>query len=208
MRSSYLPGKRKESFRSTAKIVYLFCEGKKTEPNYFNSINRHFRIFLRGKYRIEIVPNEYTDPVGIVNKALEKINTIETNDKIWCIFDVNSHTEDEIQRAVAHANNKVKILLSNPKFELWFLLHYEYTTAYMKGKDLDKRLKKYIENYIKSGDTFSLMKENPVSLSQAIENARQLNDFHNQLGTPLISARSNPSTQVFRLFELLGISSY
>ena len=82
MRSGYLPGKRKESFISTAKIVYLFCEGKKTEPNYFNSINRHFRILLRGKYRIEIVPNEYTDPVGIVNKALEKYNTIENNDEV------------------------------------------------------------------------------------------------------------------------------
>lgn len=88
------------------------------------------------------------------------------------------------------------------------MLHYEYTTAYMKGKDLDKKLKKYIKNYQKSGDTFSLIKENPVSLSQAIKYARQLNDYHTQLGTPHISARSNPSTQVFRLFELLGISIY
>ena len=208
MRSGYLPVKRRESFNTTAKIIYLFCEGGKTEPYYFNSVNRHFRIFLRGKYRIEIVPNEYTDPVGIVNKALEKYNTIENNDEVWCVFDVNSHTEDEIHTAVDLADKRIEIVISNPKFEIWFLLHYVYTTAYMNGKNLDKRLKKYINNYQKKGDTFSFVKENPASLTQAIENAKKLNDYHNQLDIPLLSAKSNPSTQVFRLFELLGISEY
>ncbi|WP_278319566.1 RloB family protein [Clostridium tepidiprofundi] len=78
-------------------------------------------------------------------------------DRVWCVFDVdiNYNTNraiqskiEEIQKAKKIADkNKIKLGISNPCFELWYLLHFEYTTANFKNYDaVKKRLSRYIDN--------------------------------------------------------------
>lgn len=93
--------------------------------------------------------------------------------------------------------NKIEIILSNPCFELWYLLHFEFSTAYISTEQAVQKLEeKYIPNYQKNQSYFEQLK---THLSKAIENAQKLNRFHEGNQTPLFSTKSNPSTQVFRL---------
>ena len=208
MKINIISKPRKRAFRRPSKVLYLICEGKKTEPVYFKSIHRKYRDYLRDKYSIQVVQNKYTDPVGLVKIALEKSKYLNDDDEVWCVFDVNDHTNDELINAQNKAGSKIKIALSNPSFELWFLLHYEYSTRFENKDKVTKRLKKYINNYEKNVDTFKVLAINPNSLLDAISRAKQLNKHHKSSKTPIFSTQSNPSTQVFRIFELLKITKY
>ena len=84
---------------------------------------------------------------------------------------------------------------SDPRFELWLLLHFEGITAAILDPDLSKRLKKYLPKYEKSdGDHFAKTKNH---LQTAYENARQLSK--NREGSQV----QNPFTAVGEVVEAL-----
>jgi len=197
---------RTKPFRSPAKIIYLFCEGEKTEPIYFRMLSRKFRDLLRDKYSIQIKDTCHTDPLGIINDALQL--KIESGDIIWCVFDMNGNTDTSIKEAVQKAGKKINIALSNPCFELWFILHYDYSTAPLHTKEAISKIKEYIPKYKKNCDVINTLTSVTNSLPTAIKNAKLLESYHITAGNELFSTSSNPSTQVFKILELLGISNY
>ena len=64
---------RKQPSRSPARVLFLLCEGKKTEPYYFDAIKRRFRGEFHDKYVINLVEHPHNDPIGIVEDA-KKLN--------------------------------------------------------------------------------------------------------------------------------------
>ena len=77
---------------------------------------------------------------------------LQDDDVAYCVFDTdidpnkNKIIEEAIQLAM---KNHIKIITSSPCIELWFLLHYDYTTANMSSKNVIKRLKKFYPQYEK-----------------------------------------------------------
>lgn len=123
---------------------------------------------------------------------------LRNGDKIWCVFDCDENSNEQIYKAYKIAGKDVIICLSNPSFELWYLLHFVPIQSKLSRSEVMERLKVYIKNYDKSEDVYDLVKkERPV----AIENAKNLNKKHNKSGTELISIESNPSTQIFAIVE-------
>ena len=193
--------KRNQAIREQRKVILIICEGKKTEIQYF----RKFRVRYSN---VEVIPlhEDCTDPKNIVEAAIDK--RIEYNldlqngDGIWCVFDVDNTRNEDIINSCAHAlANEINVALSNPSFELWFLLHFKLILFYIERNEVIDQLKNYIPNYTKDMDVYPLIIDN---MDNAIDYAKKLNQRHQSNFIHLLCRDSNPSTQVFALVEFIN----
>ena len=182
-------------------LVLIVCEGGETEPNYFTSIRQEKRL---SGIIVKIVGT------GSASKKLIEIArdlvSKEKYESVWCVFDCDDH--QEIPQAFEMAKkNGFRIAFSNPSFELWYLLHFEYYSANIHRKKVKHKLNGHIKNnynreYKKSMDMYPLILENQP---EAIERARKLRQFHDDNNR---DERDNPSTSVDLLIEYLNNLSH
>ncbi len=117
-----------------AKNIFIFCEGKRTEYNYFN-------YFKEIDSRINIVvyklsSDENNSPWGLFNLA--KKNILETDskydfreeiDEVWLVFDTDKddfNSRDKQIKQVYEECSKLNnwfVAQSNPCFEVWLYYH-------------------------------------------------------------------------------------
>jgi len=190
---------REVGLREPQSILVIVSEGEKTERKYFSNYRK------RGcGLKIETPNTSKTDPIGLVEFAQRQIKNYELepdkDDEVWCVFDVDEN-EENITEAVdkAEANN-IKIALSNPCFEIWFLLHFELRQTKLSCDDTINNLKKHLPDYSKNEDVFYEIVDNRKN---AISHAKKLNEIHQKRNNELYSPESNPSTQVFKLVEYI-----
>ena len=94
-----------------------------------------------------------------------------------------------------------KVALSNPCFELWFLLHFSYTTGFLADYSaVHQKLLKHIPHYKKKSDVFGLLEN---KMTDAISNGKKLKKHHDGVGVAFKAATTNPYTNVFELVEQL-----
>lgn len=194
--------RRRTGSRRENKFIFIVGEGECTEPNYFDKINLELR-YSGVSLKTPRFPE--TDAIGLVNRAINLKKNRECNislkegDEIYCVYDVDENRDVDLEAAnrLAEANG-IKILLSNPCFEIWILLHFEPTAKAYQRDELYFQVKKYIKNYEKCKEIYSLIKPRQKT---AIENAKRLNYAHDENGISLSCRRCNPSTQVFRIIE-------
>ena len=183
--------------RRLHKIFVIVCEGKETERQYFN----RYKKWGCG-LKIETPNTNATDPEKLVKFAKnqsEKYNlNLKSGDGIYCVFDRDDNTNEIIARAFKKAGTDIKMCLSNPSFELWFLLHFVYYESSLSNPELIQKLKKHIPNYRKDEEYYD---ELLSKRDDAIKNAKKLNGVHHKMGVDLNSINSNPSTQVFKIVE-------
>jgi len=191
---------RREKFRKPRRKVIIVCEGEKTEINYFNGLRTR-------NSGVEIISvHGGTHPKHIVKYAEERMGMkwsidFDEGDGVWCAFDVDENTNSDIKDTYEHAKTKnIQIALSNPCFELWFLLHYKQIFSQISRQDTVKELKTFIKDYEKNEKINHLLKD---KLFTAISSAEKLNEIHQKKGVELISRDSNPSTQVFKLVKFI-----
>jgi hypothetical protein len=192
--------KRKVGIRKPYRFVVIICEGEKTEILYFKNFNERY-----SGVKVEPLHKKCTDAKNIVKFAEQQIAEysldLDEGDGIWCAFDVDEKTNSQIKDAISHAKTKeIGVALSNPSFELWYLLHYKSIFASITRENVNFELKKYIKNYSKNTDVFNLLSPNQ---SNAIKNAENLNRTHFKNQIDLESRESNPSTQVFQLVNFI-----
>ena len=100
---------------------------------------------------------------------------------------------------VNNQNESISFIVSNPTFEIWFLLHFKYTTkAYLNGNAVISELKKYIPDYKKSMDCYLKCGD---KIAKAINNCVKHKKFYSDLKWP--SVECNPRTDMGELMELL-----
>jgi len=194
-------------FRGTreTKAVLIVCEGKKTEKKYFTD----FKIYKKLSATIKICGSERcgSNPVSIVDFTLKEAENFEY-DEVWVVFDMDQHKN--ISEAINYAfTNKIKIAFSNPCFEIWYLLHFRYSLAFIDRNETEKELKnKYLAGYDKS---FSYYKQTLKYQGEAIKNAKLLEKHHiDNNNKPVYKGKENilfdnPSTTVYKLVEMLNM---
>lgn len=193
------PNKRKRR-----PIIYIICEGAETETLYF----KHFRA---RNCLVDIVPLESKHKAAehLVKHAKSLVSQLEyfpkDGDQIWCVFDRDANTNEELERAEQYANKQgYKIAYSNPSFEYWYLLHFEKHNGYIKDSDavIDiLKSKEYLKDYDKSIDYFfELLPYQAVALQRAKQRLEQLYSDHRII----LSRDSNPATTVSELVEYLN----
>jgi hypothetical protein len=128
-----------------ARKVYIICEGKGSEPNYFG----FFEGLSTNLQLIVIPPEEGTDPLKL--KALaERTLLVETrkftidymaSDSIWFVIDTDTWEEEgkiaslrefclSQNESVTERYSEVKpynawnVVQSNPCFEIWLYYHF------------------------------------------------------------------------------------
>jgi len=134
---------RKNSKRSSYEKVLIVCEGEKTEPNYFNELISHYKL---NTANVAIDGTCGSSPSSVFNRAIEKYQTEKNKgdsyDRVYCLFDKDSHTtyqstikniakQNVVLRNELNLTKKNKIFhasTSVPCFEYWLLLHFHYTT--------------------------------------------------------------------------------
>ena len=192
-------GRGNSGTRKRRPVVYIVCEGSATEKNYFSR-------FRTRNSLIEIKPlaSKHTAAKMLVLGAKNLIKHDpyypEDGDLIWCVFDCDSNSNEDLHDAERIAKEcGYHIAFSNPCFELWYLLHFIDQGAYLKDSsavisklDMDGRLK----GYSKSKDYYDILK--PLR-QHAVKRAQILIEKNTQAGQPLLRRDSNPHTSVVSL---------
>ena len=196
--------KRRGVARRKQKAVYLLiAEGRnKTEVTYFS----HFQDQNK-EYTLRIVKaGNNTDAYSlykVISKKWDELGLSEVKgDRAFIVIDMDADEQkaSKICDVMQKNNNKgIKLVVSNPTFELWFLLHFKYTTKhYVDGNAVIADLKRYIPNYEKNVDLFDLFEP---KTEFAIRNAEKLEDHFGEETWPSVGC--NPRTDVGELVKVL-----
>ena len=195
--------KRNAGRRPRRPVIYIICEGSETEVNYFRKFKTRY-----SNIDIRPITSQYKSAIYLVERATDTIKQEpyypEDGDQIWCVFDRNGNTNEELQKAEAIAIRRgYSIAFSNPAFELWYLLHFTDQRAYLA--DAEAVIAKLdadgcIPNYHKSGDYYNTLLP---TRQQAIDRAMALQAHHESSSLPLLHRECNPCTTVAQLVELL-----
>lgn len=154
--------KRNIHSRKSKRVILIAYEGNnKTEKIYFNNFSGRDKDYI-----IKPVPGNETDPINLVKQTIQKNNelalSLTEDDKAYCIFDadIKPNKNKQIISAIKLAkDNNIIPIVSTPCVELWFLLHYEYTTAMINSEDVIERLKKHYPKYEKNCNIYPDIKD-------------------------------------------------
>jgi hypothetical protein len=174
---SFKPGRSLSALRRTAgtrlplKRIVIVCEGEKTEPEYFRGLQKRHKLLTLA---IEIVSGKVA-PTSVVEEGRRQFRQLDDRrDEVWCVFDTESLLQAEsVARAADMArSNGLKLAVSNPAFEYWYILHFERTDSpFHDATDTLDRLKHHLPEYDKSVPVFEAL---VARIPTAIENAQQL----------------------------------
>lgn len=187
--------KRIQKTRSENRIFLIVCDDKKTSPHYFEKFNHRY-----SRVKIETPDSGGLDPLNLVKHTKKLLNgkfshlNLKAGDAAWCVFDRDEIPKDSLLEAHRLARqSKIQTCLSNPCFEVWYLLHYIHCNSCLVdcGSVISK-LNTYIPKYRKNQYYFDELKPN---MSDAIARAEKLLEQHEYNDSDLMSREGAPSTQ-------------
>jgi len=160
---------------------FVFCEGE-TEEAYV--------AFLRSEYRVPIEIDTKVAGNRITEKYIanyKQRKSIHEKDITFLMYDCDvPEIVDKLQKI-----KNVTLLLSNPCFELWYLLHFQNQTAELTKRECEEKLNKYTKQYKKGLLCENIKDKILKNQDKAIERAKSLTGFE------------NPSTNIYVLAEKL-----
>lgn len=190
--------RRRINERSENKTYLIVCEGH-TEKNYFRQL-------CGGRTNVNVTLDGGQCPVGIVTYAFENA---EEYDAVICVFDHDKNQEkfSQARKMIKHPPSQYRKNLKNKKcieaasnrcFEIWFLLHFSFSTKAFDCCDdviAMLRTKTGFEKYKKADGThYKLLADKTAT---AIANARKLEKSAEASDSP------NPMTTVHHAVDYL-----
>ena len=170
--------KRKtEQFLAIKHKYYIFCEGEKTEPLYFDGFKD--AIMLNPMYMNSV----HVKTIGVAKETVrileEAVKYVEYNKiknaEIWCVYDKDSFPDADFNEVSLRANSlnrsektrrngiSYRVAWSNQCIEYWFLIHFDkYDSNNDRKSYIEYLTKKYKslgkEKYEKNDkDTFNTL---------------------------------------------------
>ena len=191
--------------RTIGRKVLIVCEGQKTERGYFEALRRSMRL---PTMRIRVVHPNATDPLTIVESTIEERAKLRSDglwfatDEAWVVFDGDEHISASLQRwnrAIQLArDNGIRLAVSNPCFELWYLIHFQDQTANLDRASACRRLRTHIASYAKS----DVLWPTPLQALTA-EAVRRSEVMLERARRDELGEFVNPSTGVHELVQVL-----
>ena len=187
----------------------IICEGKETEPNYFNGLKQKINEKFEDRVRI-VVPSIKIKGTGLNTESLVKYAKQYINQspkvygQVWVVFDKDDYTDEKFNNAIKL--NEYNSAWSNPNFEIWLLSHFKKIDMPLSKNDALKELKKQFQNsnlgkYSKNDKEIfeKITKDNRLKI--AIKNCKEIYEQFKSIST---EASKNPCTTVFMLVEDLS----
>lgn len=130
---------RKAGTLESRQKFLIVCEGKKSEPNYFNWLQRRWRVNADVK-----IIGAAGNPEGVVKHAIEYKNPPSGShayDQVWAVFDKDDFSDECIHKAFNLAEQeRIHLAFSNESFELWYLLHFNFRDTPIGRVELCQKL--------------------------------------------------------------------
>lgn len=127
---------RKQGKKQSNSTFLILCEGKQTEPNYFNALKRKQRwasVTVRGIGE------------GALRVVKEAVKEKDKFDEVWCVFDRDDIPRRQFDSALRLAEEHgIHIAYSIWCFELWLVLHFEFLKDGIERKRYETRLSEYL----------------------------------------------------------------
>lgn len=177
--------------------ILIVCEGKNTEPSYFNQ-------FRLSSATVKSIGEGY-NTTSLVNRA-KQLSIEKQYDQVWCVFDKDDFSENDFNKAIKIA--KVQgfgVAYSNQSFEYWLILHFEdHQGGGMHRRDYNGKINELLKPFNVTYDGNKRVSESFFELldkriNLAITRAeRNFNQFDN-----INPAKEESSTTVFELVKEL-----
>ena len=180
----------------------IICEGKQTEPNYFEGLKR--RLNQRYEDRINIVPYIKVKGTGMNTESLVKYAQKIVNQsykmygQVWVVFDKDEYSDEQFNNAIKL--NEYNSAWSNPNFEVWILSHFKKLNKSMTKVETLKQVTKEFSKiglgeYKKNDKELFTKISGEGKMEKAIKNCEEVYE----LMRGQAPASSNPTTTVFML---------
>lgn len=147
--------KRKENIRKQKSSNWLIvCEGKETEPNYFEGAVAAINELIEDDYKLKVkIVGKGMNTTSLVKSTQDILNEIDEYKistipygKIFVVFDKDSFKASDFDDAIKMCKNNGYIpLWSNQAIEFWFLLHFNYIDSKISRKDYAKKINEYFK---------------------------------------------------------------
>lgn len=194
--------KRNRQNRKEKPMIIITAEGRnETEARYFNGFKTPDCPYIIKFHKT----GHLTDPTKLAESIRKRWDDeeadVRTGDMAFVVVDLDNKEgkAKEIQQLVAK-NRVEKFIVSNPCFEIWYLLHYEYSTrSYMNADAVIKELKKHYPGYEKTSDMHTLLKD---KMKEAIARAERLENYHDAEEHQHPDVNCNPYTDIHKLVKL------
>ena len=188
-------GRRSRPKRQPARRILVVTEGTRTEPQYIERLNT----YLRSKASTTIVKpvGVGQDPFRVVEKCVELRDAAADGEKAYdicvCLVDVDSHSTLENAVRLA-ARERIYLLISNIKFEVWLRWHAEDKRSALTSSQLDERTR-----------TLKLINDKTIALHFPFEAVQAACSIARQADPNMESGRKgpNPSTAMPILVDLM-----
>jgi hypothetical protein len=185
--------------------ILIACEGAACEKGYFEAVRMDLRL---PQGRITVLPHAGTDPLSVVNAALEGLREAKADrswdpalDEAWAVFDVDDKRRDEPGQwndAIQRAGDRIRLAISSPAFELWYLIHFQDQRGCLDRVQARRLLEKHLPSYEKSQAIYSVLKP---TTSCAMRRSNELDEMHRRDRPDQL--HPNPSTGVAILVQRL-----
>ena len=200
---------RLKSKRQAPANYLIVCEGKKTEPNYFNGLKRKINEKYGNKVDV-LIPNIDVKGAGMNTTSLVKYTQKTVNHankvygQVWVVFDKDDYNDEQFNSAIDIA---IIIAWSNPNFELWLLAHFKKVNRYISKDDVLQELSKEFQknglgNYTKNDINIFDKVTSEDKLHTAIKNCEYM-EMLNKNGQ---ASDRNPMTRVYKIVD--GLKEY
>jgi hypothetical protein len=178
------PFSRKEADKD-AKSIFLFCEGKKREYQYF----QYFRE-MDSRINIlvyELAANENNSLAGLLKIAQSCIIKGEENpkpkydfqegDEVWLVIDIDLDKTDSRNEQIEAVENFCEeqtgwyLVKSNPCFEVWLYYHLFHEKPTFRDEDKCSGWKEFLNNSVEGGFN---SKKHPILIGSAINTSQKI----------------------------------
>lgn len=201
---------RLKSKRQAPANYLIVCEGKKTEPNYFNGLKKKINEKYGNKVDV-LIPNIDIKGTGMNTTSLVKYTQKTVNHankvygQVWVVFDKDDYNDEQFNSAIDNCNYNVA--WSNPNFELWLLTHFKKVSRYVSKDDVIQELskefqKKGLGDYTKNDINIFDKVTSEGKLHTAIKNCEYMEEV-NKDGQ---ASQRNPMTKVYKIVD--GLKEY
>lgn len=173
-------------------VVLVCCEGKETEPQYYELLIKLRRINT-GQARVKIVGNKgqhkaLLDKANVERQKLgESLDLALDEIEVWAVCDKDkmSCTLSELEEYADKAG--VRLAFTDPRFEAYLLQHFTASSTTAAGKALDDLPTKELQKKLKGAKKISYDKTDlgnfkrifdrePSLIEAAIKNCTKLED--------------------------------
>ena len=196
-----IPGlKRSPDSRRPKRLFTLFCEGRNTEPAYFEALRRScadtlVEVDSHGGIGVPMTiaerAVEFARERGLHPRSRKKKDSYERDDEVWAVFDRDEHPKFNDAVALCEGGG-VGVGCSSPCFELWLILHEQEFDQLRNRHEVQRKLQQLRPEYDRSGQKVPDCDDLVKRVADAERRAKAQLKLREEEGIP----NQSPSTRV------------